>query len=434
LSLTGNLSTFVPAWLIKTGFLKMTDIRDIRIEDYDYPLPDQRIARYPLNERDKCKLLVRSAGGSLSTHVFSELPALLTGRSAMLVYNNTRVINARLRFHKENTGSMPGASIEIFCLEPSAPSDYERSFASMGTCEWICFVGNSKRWKEGALRMRLVVGDHREVELLATRVDRTDNASVVRFEWQPADITFSRIIEAAGEIPIPPYLNRSTEQSDAADYQTVYSHIEGSVAAPTAGLHFTDGLLSALDAAGVRRREVTLHVGAGTFQPVKSDDIGHHLMHSEFFAVERALVEELSDEAGTEIIAVGTTSVRTLESLYHAGCLLAGGLWNGEVPQWYPYGSDHPHLSVREAMQAVLTYLDSHGFDVFVGATRLIIAPGYEYMVVKGMVTNFHQPRSTLLLLVSAMIGGSWREVYDYALAGGYRFLSYGDACLFLTR
>ncbi len=408
----------------------MTEIRDIRIEDFDYPLPDERIARHPLADRDKCHLLVRSAAGDITTHVFDELPALLSDKPTMLIYNNTRVINARLRFRKDGN---EGALIEIFCLEPTLPADYERSFASTSSCSWMCFVGNSKRWKQGALKLPVVV-DGVEVILSATRVDRVGNASIVNFEWEPQGITFSRIIEAAGEIPIPPYLNRSTEASDSADYQTVFSHIEGSVAAPTAGLHFTDNVLHQLDEAGVLRREVTLHVGAGTFQPVKSDDIGHHDMHSEFFAVNSSLIAELAANADRRIIAVGTTSVRTLESLYHAGCLISTGKWEGEVPQWYPYSQEHPQLSVADAMKAVLEYLRETGAETFVGSTRLMIAPGYTYRVVDGMVTNFHQPRSTLLLLVCAMIGTDWRRVYDYALAGDYRFLSYGDACLFVRK
>ncbi len=272
-----------------------------------------------------------------------------------------------------------------------------------------------------------------EVRLSAERVERMGNASIVRFSWN-GGVSFSRIIEMAGEIPIPPYLNRSTEATDTTDYQTVFSHIEGSVAAPTAGLHFTEDLLARLDAGGIRRREVTLHVGAGTFQPVKTEDIGHHGMHSEFFAVSRQLINELSasDEKGY-IVAVGTTSVRTLESLYHAGCLVYSGMWDGEVGQWYPYESNHPRLTVSQSMAALLEWLDRHGSDTFIGTTRLMIAPGYKYNVVKGMVTNFHQPRSTLLLLVCAMIGNDWKRVYEYALDQEYRFLSYGDACLFLS-
>lgn len=403
----------------------ITDVANIKIEDYDYPLPDERIAKHPLQERDRCKLLVRDGDGSLSTRVFSELPELLPARS-LLIYNNTRVINARLRFRKPGGG----ATVEIFCLEPVSPADYAVNFASTGNCSWLCFVGNSKRWKSGELEMPLDV-DGNAVTLTATRESREGNASVINFRWDNSDVTFSQIISAAGEIPIPPYLNRDTEPSDSSDYQTVFSHIDGSVAAPTAGLHFTDEVLGGIDAAGMGRRELTLHVGAGTFQPVKSDSIGEHDMHSEFIAVERDLITELAD-TDRPVIAVGTTSVRTLESLYHIGCLISTGEWNGEVPQWYPYAENHPRLSRKEALTAIARHLDATGSRTLLASTRIIIAPGYDFKVVEGIVTNFHQPKSTLLLLVSAFIGGRWREMYDYALSGDYRFLSYGDASLLL--
>lgn len=408
-------------------------IRDIKIEAFDYPLPDERIARHPLAERDECLLLVKDEAGEVSTHHFHELPGLLPAES-MLVYNNTRVINARLRFRKGEASD--GALIEIFCLEPAEPADYACNFASVTRCSWTCFVGNSKRWKSGPLLMSLTIDGH-DFTLTATRVGREGNTSVVEFSWYNEAVTFSRIISAVGEIPIPPYLNRGTEASDSTDYQTVFSHIDGSVAAPTAGLHFTPRVLEAIDVAGIKRRELTLHVGAGTFQPVKSDTIGEHDMHSEFIAVGRPLIEELAAD-GRRVIAVGTTSVRTLESLYHLGCRIHAGLPADVLPQWYPYDPSHPRLTVGEAMRAILKRLDETGEDTFVASTRLMIAPGYEYKVVKGMVTNFHQPRSTLLLLVSAFLESnpanpSWRSIYDYALADErFRFLSYGDACLFL--
>lgn len=409
------------------------DIRDIRIEAFDYPLPDERIAKHPLAERDSCLLLVKDEEGGISTRIFHELPDLLPD-DAVLIYNNTRVINARLRFRKGEHSD--GALIEVFCLEPVEPADYACSFASNSQCSWTCFVGNSKRWKNEPLRMPLDI-DGKSLTLTATRISREGNTSVVEFSWDNADITFSRIISAVGEIPIPPYLNRSTEESDTEDYQTVFSHIEGSVAAPTAGLHFTPEVLAAIDKRGIPRRELTLHVGAGTFQPVKSDVIGEHDMHSEFIAVNRKLIEELARN-DRRVIAVGTTSVRTLESLYHLGCRLATDLSADVLPQWYPYDPTHPQLPVEDSMKAILAHLDSTGEDTFVASTRLMIAPGYKYRVVKGMVTNFHQPRSTLLLLVSAFLSSNhanpdWREIYDYALADPrFRFLSYGDACLFI--
>lgn len=405
------------------------DVTAISIDRYDYPLPDARIARHPLAGRDRCMLLVRGADGSLADRVFADLPGLLPADS-MLVYNNTRVINARLRFVKG--GEAGGALIEIFCLEPVAPADYAVNFAQTGGCDWLCFVGNSKKWKRGALSLQTEI-DGATLTLTAERVERRGNASVVRFSWDLPDVTFSRIISELGEIPIPPYLNRSTESTDSSDYQTVYSHIEGSVAAPTAGLHFTDEVLEAIDRRGIPRRELTLHVGAGTFQPVKADHIGGHDMHSEFIAVPRGLIAELAEEK-RRVIAVGTTSVRTLESLYHAGRLIGQGRWSGEVPQWCPYESDNGMVATRDALMNIVEYLDRNGSGTFFAQTKIIIAPGYSYRIVKGMVTNFHQPRSTLLLLVSAFIGGDdWRAAYDHALADPrYRFLSYGDAMLLL--
>lgn len=399
--------------------------KEIDIQDYNYPLPDERIARHPLAERDSCNLLFRNENGEVSDHVFSEIPDLLP-ENALLVYNNTRVINARLRFKKET-----GGLIEIFCLEPAEPADYAQNFASTEGCSWMCLVGNSKRWKSGDLQGLVTLSDGRTLILTASRLSKSDNGSIVSFQWNDSTVTFSEIIAAVGEIPIPPYLNRNTEESDISDYQTVYSRIEGSVAAPTAGLHFTDALLKAIDSRGIGRREVTLHVGAGTFQPVKAEQIGGHDMHSEFIVVSRSLIEEL---AGTDkkIIAVGTTSVRTLESLYQIGCLIYEDKWNGEVPQWYPYSESHLRLQRSESLKILAKYLKDNGLTNLIASTRIIIAPGYEYEIVDGMITNFHQPQSTLLLLVSAFIGPDWRQLYEHALASDYRFLSYGDACLFI--
>jgi len=399
--------------------------RDIDIKDYNYPLPDERIAKHPLADRDGCKLLYRDTNGMISDHTFSELPMMLPADS-LLIYNNTRVINARLRFNKAS-----GAQIEIFCLEPASPKDYALNFASTRQCSWHCLVGNSKRWKEGILESPVTLADGRKLKLTAKRITRSDNGSTIEFSWNIADVSFSEIIEAAGEIPIPPYLNRRTEDSDKNNYQTVYSKIEGSVAAPTAGLHFTDAVLDEIDHRGIERREVTLHVGAGTFQPVKSESIGDHEMHSEFIAVNIELIEELAKQE-KKVIAVGTTSVRTLESLYHIGCMAASGKWDGELPQWYPYSPTHPKLSTRDALSALADHLKSNKHKLLTASTRIIIAPGYTYRLVDGMVTNFHQPQSTLLLLVSAFIGDEWRKIYDHALEANYRFLSYGDACLFM--
>ena len=402
--------------------------KNIDIKEYNYPLPDDKIAKHPLAQRDACRLLVRNAAGELSDRRFTDLPGLLDSDS-LLVYNNTRVINARLRFRKPS-----GALIEIFCLEPASPADYALNFASTSGCSWQCLVGNSKRWKEGSLEGAVTLSDGRRLRLTAKRLERSDAGSTVAFAWDDTSVTFSEIISAAGEIPIPPYLNRATEATDSDDYQTVYSRIEGSVAAPTAGLHFTDDVLAAVDRRGIGRREVTLHVGAGTFQPVKADQIGDHAMHSEFIVVSRDLIDELRDIAANgskKIIAVGTTSVRTLESLYHIGCLIYQDRWSGELPQWYPYDPAHPQLTTGEALTCLADWLRKHDMTALVASTRIIIAPGYDYHIVDGMITNFHQPQSTLLLLVSAFIGPEWRKVYDHALSSDYRFLSYGDACLF---
>lgn len=404
----------------------MTDPKEISISEYDYSLPDDKIARHPLAERDRCKLLVK-AGEKFFDTVFVEIADYLPADS-MLVYNNTRVINARLRFNKGENND--GALIEIFCLEPIMPRDYARNFENQDCVRWLCIVGNSKKWKEGALTMPLMIKGQKVI-LTAERIEKLEKGdSIIEFRWDKG-VTFASIISAAGEIPIPPYLNRKSEISDKTDYQTVYSHIDGSVAAPTAGLHFTPEVLADIDRHNIPRREVTLHVGAGTFQPVKSETMEGHSMHNEFISVERKLIEEL---AGTDkrVVAVGTTTVRTLESLYHAGALLSEGKFDGTIPQWYPYSETHPALPVRDSLKKVIEYMDLNKTDLFVCGTKIIIAPGYEYRIVKGMITNFHQPKSTLLLLVSAFIGERWRELYDHALRSDYRFLSYGDAMLLL--
>ena len=408
------------------------DIRALRIADYDYPLPDERIAKHPLAEREQCKLLYYK-NGAIEERKFWEVPALLPERST-LIYNNTRVINARLRFRKET-----GSTIEIFCLEPVLPRDYEQIFQTTGHCVWQCLVGNSKRWKQGALTQTVTIED-REVTLAATRGEQRGNAWEIAFDWDGGgeredSITFADVLEAIGEIPIPPYLNRGTEESDSTDYQTVYSHIDGSVAAPTAGLHFTDEVLAECDARGILRREITLHVGAGTFQPVKSEHIGDHPMHYEFISVPRDVILDIINAPGP-VIAVGTTSVRTLESLYYIGQILEQNPDADEealtVTQWMPYTTPC-EISTKKALQNIVDYLDRHHADTYMGSTQLMIAPGFEYRIVSGMITNFHQPQSTLLLLVAAFVGqDKWRGMYDYAMDHGFRFLSYGDAQLLL--
>ena len=405
------------------------DIRALRIADYDYDLPDERIAKHPLAQREQCKLLYYK-GGDIQERKFWEVPSLLPERST-LIYNNTRVINARLRFRKET-----GSTIEIFCLEPVLPRDYEQIFQTTGHCVWQCLVGNSKRWKHGALTQTVTI-EGLEVTLAATRGEQRGNAWEIAFDWDGSDkqITFADVLSAIGEIPIPPYLNRGTEESDSTDYQTVYSHIDGSVAAPTAGLHFTDEVLEECDHRGIMRREITLHVGAGTFQPVKSEHIGDHPMHYEFINVPRGVIMDIINAPGP-VIAVGTTSVRTLESLYYIGQILAEHPDADEealtVTQWMPYTTPC-RIPTCEALQNIVDYLDRHHADTYMGSTQLMIAPGFQYRIVNGMITNFHQPQSTLLLLVAAFVGNDqWRGMYDYAMDHGFRFLSYGDAQLLL--
>lgn len=408
--------------------MTIDDIRNIKIEDFNYPLPDERIAKHPLEQREQCKLLLYR-NSEISEHRFADVPALLPEHS-MLVYNNTRVINARLRFRKPGGGAV----IEIFCLEPVLPRDYAQIFQTTQSCTWLCFVGNSKRWKSGELSLSVVI-DGSAVTLNALRGERRGNAFEIFFTWNNAEVTFASILDAVGEIPIPPYLNRSTEPGDSTDYQTVYSHIDGSVAAPTAGLHFTDSVLAECDSRGIVRRELTLHVGAGTFQPVKSETIGGHDMHTEFISVSRSLLVELRD-ASAPIIAVGTTSVRTLESLYYIGVILHNNPDASEqelcVGQWMPYTVGSP-ISTSQALQAIIVYLDRIESDTYIGSTQIMIAPSFQFHVISGMITNFHQPQSTLLLLVSAFVGdGNWRRIYDFALSHDFRFLSYGDGSLLL--
>ena len=406
------------------------DTRQIRIKDFQYDLPEGRIAKYPLPRRDQSKLLVYQSGEIGEKH-FYDLPGLLPA-GTLMVCNNTKVILARLHFHKET-----GALIEVFCLEPYRPADYALSFQQKGSVEWLCMVGNLKKWKSGPLRRTLAVGEGRTVELCAERGECLGTSHAVRFSWDDPSLSWADLLDAAGELPIPPYLNRETEERDKETYQTVYSRVKGSVAAPTAGLHFTPEVLAELDRKGVERCEVTLHVGAGTFRPVKSESIGMHDMHTEWLSVSRKALGQLIAH-GAQATAVGTTSVRTLESLYYIGCLLLQNPDASEeelhIPQWMPYegqngGGDVP---ATEALQAIAGYLDRHGMEALHSATQILIAPGYKYRIVRKMITNFHQPQSTLLLLVSAFIGDDWRKVYDYALRHDFRFLSYGDSSLLI--
>jgi S-adenosylmethionine:tRNA ribosyltransferase-isomerase len=420
-------------------------MEEILIEEYNYPLPDERIAKYPLAERDQSKLLVYREGEVSEDKFYRVGEYVPTG--SLLIYNNTRVIQARLEFHKEAGDEAirligdkaRGARIEIFCLEPLEPHDYQLSLGSTEGCTWKCMIGNAKKWKSGALSQPVILPSGEEVRLRAEKGEQTGNTFSVRFSWEGASVSFAEILDAVGELPIPPYLNRKTEESDKTTYQTVYSRIKGSVAAPTAGLHFTDNVLNGLRERGVKTAEVTLHVGAGTFQPVKVADANQHTMHTEIIAVPKATIQTIIENLG-HIVAVGTTSMRTLESLYFLGEQFYTRHMTQDtehltysVSQFEPYEKEHA-LSTREALQAIVDHLEQIGEEVLHAETQIMIKPGYIFHVVDQLITNFHQPKSTLLLLVSAFVGGDWHRIYDYALANDFRFLSYGDSSILFRR
>ena len=439
-------------------------MEEILIEEFNYPLPDERIAKYPLVNRDQSKLLVYR-DGQVSEDQFFHIGEYLAPGS-LLIYNNTRVIQARLVFHKKvvseyrgttehseplNSEATLGARIEIFCLEPLAPHDYQLSLGSTEGCTWKCMIGNAKKWKSGALSLPVQLPSGETITLFAERGEQTGNTFAVHFSWNsPLEGewkgSFAEILDAVGELPIPPYLNRKTEESDKTTYQTVYSRIKGSVAAPTAGLHFTDNVLNNLRQKGIQTAEVTLHVGAGTFQPVKVADANQHTMHTEIIAVPRETIETIIANLG-HIVAVGTTSMRTLESLYFLGAQLytlhhthpstssleeRSGVSTLSVTQFEPYEKEHT-LSTRDALQAIIDHLEQTNQDILHAETQIMIKPGYAFRIVDQLITNFHQPKSTLLLLVSAFVGGDWHTIYDYALSHDFRFLSYGDSSI-LTR
>lgn len=398
----------------------------IHISDYNYPLPDERIAKFPLEQRDASKLLVYRKGETSET-VFSDLPSQLEPHS-LLVFNNTKVIQARLRFRRES-----GALVEIFCLDPHLPKDYSLVFSGKKTCEWNCIVGNLKKWKEEALVLPFSV-EGETVLLKATKLQVSQNAVRIRFDWD-ADICFAQVLECCGAIPIPPYLHRESEPIDEIRYQTVYSKFLGSVAAPTAGLHFTENVFNDLKNKSITIAELTLHVGAGTFKPVKSATIDEHEMHAETFRVKIEFLKQLIEQVqhGHPVVAVGTTSVRTLESLYWLGwlCKTQADSFRSHVPQWLPY-ENSVSLSSLDALTALITYMEAEHLDVLDAATQIIIAPSYQFRIVQQIITNFHQPQSTLLLLISALIGDDWKKVYHYALTHDFRFLSYGDSSLLI--
>lgn len=404
--------------------MELSDPRHIHIKDYNYDLPDSKIAKYPLEERDNSQLLVykdKTITDSRFSSIVDYLPA-----DSLMIFNNTKVIQARLHFKKST-----GAQIEIFCLDPYFPHDYNLIFQTTEHCFWQCMVGNLKKWKEGILDKEVIINNE-TILLKAERIQSAGNTHLIKFEWNNPHYTFADILDAVGELPIPPYLNRDTEEKDKETYQTLYSKIKGSVAAPTAGLHFTERTFENLKKKGIQTNEVTLHVGAGTFKPVKSETINEHEMHSEFISVKRETIEHILSHKGN-VIAVGTTSVRTLESLYHIGVSLEHNP-NPEtlkVEQWQPYIGNNT-ISKEKALKNILDYLDSHSINTLLADTQIMIVPGYVFKIVSGIVTNFHQPQSTLLLLVSAFVEGNWMSIYNHALTHDYRFLSYGDSSLLL--
>lgn len=400
-------------------------IPDIKIEDFNYELPDERIAKYPLPQRDSSKLLIYKEG-DCTEKVFRELPAQLP-HGAMMVFNDTKVVPARLFFKRAT-----GAHIEIFCLQPVEPAEYNTIFAATEECTWRCVVGNVKRWKGDILSFDHPEGHQLEaINLTAELINREDETAIVKFRWQGGD-PFSKVLELCGRVPIPPYLNRETEDIDLERYQTLYAKYRGSVAAPTAGLHFTEEVLEAIKANNIDIENVCLHVGAGTFLPVKSSSISGHTMHREPFVVTVDFLKKLLNKP-SKLIAVGTTSVRTLESLYYVGvsCIEKGG--PEDVTQWCPYEREYPY-TLEESLKAIIDYLEAHNEKELKISTRIIIVPGFKFRVVDMMVTNFHQPQSTLLLLISAFVGGDWRTIYNFALENGFRFLSYGDSSLLYRR
>ncbi|MDH8701100.1 S-adenosylmethionine:tRNA ribosyltransferase-isomerase [Dysgonomonadaceae bacterium PH5-43] len=397
---------------------------NISIEDFDYHLPNERIAKFPVEPRDSSKLLVRKDDNIIETS-FNKISEYIPDNS-LLIFNNTKVIQARMLFKKDT-----GAQIEVFCLEPKFPADYAQAFIQNEACSWVCLIGNAKRWKSGKLYKQLPNNTTLSVE----KIESYGENHLVRFEWDNPNLSFADILDSLGELPIPPYLNRKTEDKDKDTYQTVYSKIKGSVAAPTAGLHFTESVFSDLRSKNIDLEELTLHVGAGTFKPVKTDSIADHEMHTECISVRKETIKKLINNKG-KLIAVGTTSVRTLESLYYIGVLLENNP-NAKptdlvVSQWLPYDANNNTLSTQKALENTLLYMESNNLDTLTSHTQILIAPGYSFKIVEGIITNFHQPKSTLLLLISAFVNGNWMSIYDYAFNHDFRFLSYGDSSLLL--
>lgn len=403
----------------------MVEVSSIAIENFDYPLSEENIAKHPLQERDKAKLLCLTEDEEIEDRIFSHLPEILD-KDTLVVLNDTKVVYARLFFQKSS-----GATIEIFCLEPIEPNDMQLAFSETRQCRWKCLIGNNKKWKDGALE-KTCCYDGKEITLSATRIEQCENAWIVQFEWNE-EVSFAEVLQNMGVVPLPPYLKREAEEDDKTDYQTIYADHDGSVAAPTAGLHFSEKTFLDLKDRQIKCDFVTLHVGAGTFKPVTSKTIGEHVMHTERICISKTVIEDLLNYCEKKIVCIGTTSVRTIESLYWHGVKLGNGegkYQDIDIKQWEPY-TEQTNIPTKEALQAILTNLTQNNMDYLYGQTQIIIAPSYKYRITTGMVTNFHQPKSTLLLLVSAMIGDKWKEAYDFALNHSYRFLSFGDACLF---
>ena len=398
---------------------------EIKISNFDYPLEEENIAKYPLSERDKAKLLSLTSDKKIEEKYFYDLPEMLDSNT-FLILNDTKVVHARLLFQKES-----GSVIEIFCLEPMN-KDIQVAYAQKGSCEWKCLIGNNKKWKQETISSSFVDKEN-QLTLTAKRLYQENETWIVEFSWDREDLSFAEVLQYMGHVPLPPYLKRKDEESDKEDYQTVYAHQEGSVAAPTAGLHFSENTFKQLADKGVKTCFVTLHVGAGTFKPVSTETIDRHVMHTEQIVLKKENIEELLANLDKRVMCVGTTSVRTIESLYwHGVKVLKNGNRYSEidVKQWDPY-QEECRISAKESLQAILESMEQENRNVLIGQTQLMIAPGYEYRIVDAMITNFHQPKSTLLLLVSAMIGEDWKRVYQFALENNYRFLSFGDACMF---
>ncbi len=399
----------------------------LSIEHYNYSLPPERIAQYPLANRDESKLLVFN--GAPQTAIFKKLADYLP-KNSLLIFNDTKVVQARLNFQKES-----GAHIEIFCLEPHHPTrEIQEAFLQKETSVWKCLVGNRKKWKSGILKMVFKVNDE-IAHLYAERISDSEESSFIQFSWMPKELTFSEVLEESGKVPLPPYMNRKAEDDDRLRYQTIYAKYDGSVAAPTAGLHFTDAVFSSLKKKNISSDYVTLHVGAGTFKPVSSKNVTDHQMHTEQILGTRDLIEKLIAKQEKSLIAVGTTSIRTLESLFWLGTKMHyfPNLESYHLEQWEAYElAEKPLLTRQNALAEIIRFLDKKKENIFHSETRILIGPGYEFQIIDGMITNFHQPKSTLLLLISAYLGDDWKKIYDYALKNDYRFLSYGDSCLFL--